>query len=139
MRYIGLDVGDRTIGVAVSDPLNYTAQGITTVRRKSLEKDLENLHEIFDSYEIQEIIVGLPKNMNGTIGPQAEKAMEFGAVLEKEFGLTVVFWDERLTTMAATRAMLEADMSRKKRKGLVDKIAATYILQGYLDKLSSTK
>jgi len=139
MRYIGLDVGDRTIGVAVSDPLNYTAQGITTVRRKSLEKDLENLHEIFDSYEIQEIIVGLPKNMNGTIGPQAEKSMEFGAVLEKEFGLTVVFWDERLTTMAATRAMLEADMSRKKRKGLVDKIAATYILQGYLDKLSSTK
>ena len=139
MRYIGLDVGDRTIGVAVSDPLNYTAQGITTVRRKSLEKDLGNLHEIFDSYEIQEIIVGLPKNMNGTIGPQAEKAMAFGAVLEKEFGLTVVFWDERLTTMAATRAMLEADMSRKKRKGLVDKIAATYILQGYLDKLSSTK
>ena len=139
MRYIGLDVGDRTIGVAVSDPLNYTAQGITTVRRKSLEKDLENLHEIFDSYEIQEIIVGLPKNMNGTIGPQAEKAMAVGAVLEKEFGLTVVFWDERLTTMAATRAMLEADMSRKKRKGLVDKIAATYILQGYLDKLSSTK
>jgi len=139
MRYIGLDVGDRTIGVAVSDPLNYTAQGITTVRRKSLEKDMENLREIFSAYEIQEIIVGLPKNMNGTIGPQAEKAMEFGSVLEKEFGHTVVFWDERLTTMAATRAMLEADMSRKKRKGLVDKIAATYILQGYLDKLSSTK
>jgi putative Holliday junction resolvase len=139
MRYIGLDVGDRTIGVAVSDPLNYTAQGITTVRRKSLEKDLENLREIFKNYEIQEIIVGLPKNMNGTIGPQAEKAMEFGGVLEKEFGLKIVFWDERLTTMAATRAMLEADMSRKKRKGLVDKIAATYILQGYLDKLSSTK
>jgi len=139
MRYIGLDVGDRTIGVAVSDPLGYTAQGITTVRRKSLEKDFENLKEIFKNYEISEIVVGLPKNMNGTIGPQAEKAMEFGRVLEEEFGHKVIFWDERLTTMAAHRAMLEADMSRKKRKGLVDKIAATYILQGYLDKISSTK
>lgn len=139
MRYIGLDVGDRTIGVAVSDPLGYTAQGITTVRRKSLEKDFENLKEIFKNYEISEIVVGLPKNMNGTIGPQAEKAMEFGRALEEEFGHKVIFWDERLTTMAAHRAMLEADMSRKKRKGLVDKIAATYILQGYLDKISSTK
>ncbi|NCC78170.1 MAG: Holliday junction resolvase RuvX [Clostridia bacterium] len=139
MRYIGLDVGDRTIGVAVSDPLGYTAQGITTVRRKSLEKDFEKLREIFKDYEILEIVVGLPKNMNGTIGPQAEKAMEFGRVLEEEFGHKVIYWDERLTTMAAHRAMLEADMSRKKRKTLVDKIAATYILQGYLDKLSSTK
>ena len=139
MRYIELDVGDRTVGVAVSDPLGYTAQGITTVRRKSLEKDLENLREIFKEYEIQGIVVGLPKNMNGTIGPQAEKAMEFGRVLEEEFGHKVIFWDERLTTMAAHRVMLEADMSRKKRKGLVDKIAATYILQGYLDKISSTK
>ena len=139
MRYIGLDVGDRTIGVAVSDPLNFTAQGITTLRRKSIEKDMENLKELFSSYEIQEIIVGLPKNMNGTIGSQAEKAMDFGRVVEEVFGLPVVFWDERLTTMAANRAMLEADLSRKKRKGLVDKIAATFILQGYLDKLSSTK
>jgi len=139
MRYIGLDVGDRTIGVAVSDPLGYTAQGITTVRRKSLEKDFEKLREIVKDYEILEIVVGLPKNMNGTIGPQAEKAMEFGRVLEEEFGHKVIYWDERLTTMAAHRAMLEADMSRKKRKTLVDKIAATYILQGYLDKISSTK
>ncbi|MBO1263629.1 Holliday junction resolvase RuvX [Proteiniclasticum sp. SCR006] len=139
MRYIGLDVGDRTIGVAVSDPLGYTAQGITTVRRKSLEKDFEKLREIFKDYEILGIVVGLPKNMNGTIGPQAEKAMEFGRVLEEEFGHKVIYWDERLTTMAAHRAMLEADMSRKKRKTLVDKIAATYILQGYLDKISSTK
>jgi len=139
MRYIGLDVGDRTIGVAVSDPLNFTAQGITTLRRKSIEKDMENLKELFSSYEIQEIIVGLPKNMNGTIGSQAEKAMDFGRVVEEVFGLPVVFWDERLTTLAANRAMLEADLSRKKRKGLVDKIAATFILQGYLDKLSSTK
>ena len=134
-----MDVGDRTIGVAVSDPLGYTAQGLTTVRRKSLEKDFDKLREIFKEYEIQGIVVGLPKNMNGTIGPQAEKTMEFGRVLEEEFGHEVIYWDERLTTMAAHRAMLEADMSRKKRKTLVDKIAATYILQGYLDKISSTK
>jgi putative holliday junction resolvase len=139
MRYMGLDVGDRTIGVAVSDPLGYTAQGLTTVRRKSLEKDFDKLREIFKEYEIQGIVVGLPKNMNGTIGPQAEKTMEFGRVLEEEFGHKVIYWDERLTTMAAHRAMLEADMSRKKRKTLVDKIAATYILQGYFDKISSTK
>lgn len=139
MRYIGLDVGDKTIGVAVSDPLGYTAQGVTTVRRKSLEQDLENLRELIRSYEIQGFVVGLPKNMNGTIGPQAEKAMAFGEVLKETFGYPVIFWDERLTTMAAHRVMIEADFSRKKRKGLVDKIAATYILQGYLDKLSSTK
>ncbi len=139
MRYIGLDVGDRTIGVAVSDPLGYTAQGITTVRRKSLETDLLNLREIFNNYSLEAIVVGLPKNMNGTIGPQAEKTMEFGEVLKEEFGLNIVYWDERLTTMAAHRVMIEADFSRKKRKTLVDKIAATYILQGYLDKISSTK
>ncbi len=136
---MGLDVGDRTIGIAVSDPLGYTAQGITTVRRKSLEKDFDKLREIFKEYEILGIVVGLPKNMNGSIGPQAEKAMEFGQALEEEFGHKVIYWDERLTTMAAHRAMLEADMSRKKRKTLVDKIAATFILQGYLDKISSTK
>lgn len=139
MRYIGLDVGDRTIGIAVSDPLGYTAQGITTVRRKSLEQDLQNLKEIFSDYTIEAIVVGLPKNMNGTIGPQAEKAMAFGEALKEEFGLEIVYWDERLTTMAAHRVMIEADFSRKKRKTLVDKIAATYILQGYLDKISSTK
>ena len=139
MRYIGLDVGDRTIGLAVSDPLGYTAQGITTVRRKSLEQDLQNLKEIFSDYTIEAIVVGLPKNMNGTIGPQAEKVMAFGEALKEEFGLEIVYWDERLTTMAAHRVMIEADFSRKKRKTLVDKIAATYILQGYLDKISSTK
>ncbi len=139
MRYIGLDVGDRTIGIAVSDPLGYTAQGITTVRRKSLEQDLQNLKEIFSDYTIEAIVVGLPKNMNGTIGPQAEKVMAFGEALKEEFGLEIVYWDERLTTMAAHRVMIEADFSRKKRKTLVDKIAATYILQGYLDKISSTK
>lgn len=139
MRYIGLDVGDRTVGVAVSDPLGFTAQGITTIRRKSLEADIEALGNLFKDYEISAVIVGLPKNMDGSIGPQAEKAMAFGRQVADALALEVIFWDERLTTKAAHRVMLEADFSRKKRKGLVDKIAATYILQGYLDRLSSTK
>lgn len=139
MRYIGLDVGTRTIGVAVSDPLGLTAQGITTIRRKSLDHDFIELEAIFKEYVVKEVIVGLPKNMNGSIGPQAELSMEFGRQLEERFNLKVIYWDERLTTMAANRIMLEADFSRKKRKSLVDKIAATYILQGYLDKIYSAK
>ena len=139
MRYIGLDVGTRTIGVAVSDPLGLTAQGITTIRRKSLDHDFIELEAIFKEYVVKEVRVGLPKNMNGSIGPQAELSMEFGRQLEERFNLKVIYWDERLTTMAANRIMLEADFSRKKRKSLVDKIAATYILQGYLDKIYSAK
>jgi putative Holliday junction resolvase len=139
MRYIGLDVGTRTIGVAVSDPLGFTAQGITTIRRKSLEHDFIELEAIFKEYVVKEVVVGLPKNMNGSIGPQAELSMEFGRQLEERFNLKVIYWDERLTTMAANRIMIEADFSRKKRKSLVDKIAATYILQGYLDKIYSAK
>lgn len=139
MRYIGLDVGDRTVGVAVSDPLGFTAQGITTIRRKSLEADIDALRNLIKDYEVSAVVVGLPKNMDGSIGPQAEKAMDFGRQVAEALALEVVFWDERLTTKAAHRVMLEADFSRKKRKSLVDKIAATYILQGYLDRLSSTK
>lgn len=139
MRYIGLDVGTRTIGVAVSDPLGFTAQGITTIRRKSLDHDFIELEAIFKEYVVKEVVVGLPKNMNGSIGPQAELSMEFGRQLEERFNLKVIYWDERLTTMAANRIMIEADFSRKKRKSLVDKIAATYILQGYLDKIYSAK
>lgn len=139
MRYIGLDVGTRTIGVAVSDPLGFTAQGVTTIRRKSLEHDFIELEAIFKEYVVKEVVVGLPKNMNGSIGPQAELSMEFGRQLEERFNLKVIYWDERLTTMAANRIMIEADFSRKKRKSLVDKIAATYILQGYLDKIYSAK
>jgi putative Holliday junction resolvase len=125
--------------VAVSDPLGFTAQGITTIRRKSLEHDFIELEAIFKEYVVKEVIVGLPKNMNGSIGPQAELSMEFGRQLEERFNLKVIYWDERLTTMAANRIMIEADFSRKKRKSLVDKIAATYILQGYLDKIYSAK
>ncbi|MEG0133658.1 MAG: Holliday junction resolvase RuvX [Clostridium sp.] len=135
MRILGLDVGDRTIGVAISDPLGFTAQGITTIRRKKEEYDMNEVVKICDEYQVETIILGLPKNMNGTIGEQAEKVQRFCAVLGEYVSVEIKFWDERLTTRAAHMAMLEADMSRKKRKGLVDKIAATYILQGYLDSL----
>ncbi|MDM8311824.1 MULTISPECIES: Holliday junction resolvase RuvX [Clostridium] len=136
MRILGLDVGDRTIGVAISDPLGFTAQGITTIRRKSLQYDLDELKKICDEYSVEVILLGLPKNMNGTIGPQGEKVLEFCEKLKEFLGLPIEMWDERLTTVAATRAMLEADMSRAKRKKIVDKMAATYILQGYLDRIS---
>lgn len=137
MRILGLDVGDRTIGVAISDPLGFTAQGITTIKRKNVETDIEQILEFCSQYKVETIVSGLPKNMNGTIGAQAEKVQEFCKELEKHLdGIEIKFWDERLTTVAAHRVMLEADMSRKKRKSIVDKIAATYILQGYLDSLS---
>lgn len=133
MRILGLDVGEKTIGVAVSDELGLTAQGVEVVRRTKLEEDLRRLAEIIDEYSVEEIVVGLPKNMNGTIGPRAEWVMEFVSVLESEFELEIKYWDERLTTVAADRTLIEADVSRKKRKKVVDKLAAMFILQGYLD------
>ncbi|SHJ44554.1 putative holliday junction resolvase [Hathewaya proteolytica DSM 3090] len=139
MRILGLDVGDKTIGVAISDPLGYTAQGITTIRRKKEEIDLVELEKICEEYSVEEIICGLPRNMNGTLGPQGEKVMAFAKVIEEKLQLKITYWDERLTTVAAHRAMLEADLSRKKRKSIVDKIAATYILQGYLDSIQLRK
>jgi len=136
MRILGLDLGDKTIGIAVSDPLMFTAQGITTIKRTNIGKDIESIREICEEYSVDEFLVGLPKNMNGTLGPQSEKVMEFCKVLEKKFKKKITLWDERLTTVAAERAMLEADLSRKKRKKIIDKMAATYILQGYLDSLT---
>jgi len=136
MRILGLDMGERTIGVAISDPLGYTAQGITTIKRKYLKYDLEELRTICSEYSVDTIVLGLPKNMNGTLGESSEKAIAFSKVLETEFNVPVKLWDERLTTVAAHKAMLEADLSRAKRKKLVDKIAAIYILQGYLDSIS---
>ncbi len=135
MRVLGLDIGDKTIGVAVSDPLGFTAQGVTTIRRKNEEIDLKELITICKEYSVDTIVAGLPKNMNGTIGPQSEKVLAFCEVIKKEINIPIKMWDERLTTVAAHRVMLEADLSRAKRKKLVDKIAATYILQGYLDSL----
>lgn len=136
MRILGLDVGERTIGIAISDPLGYTAQGLTTIRRKNLKIDIAELKRICDEYSVESILMGFPKNMNGTIGPSGEKVIELSKILEQELHLTVKLWDERLTTVAAHKAMLEADLSRAKRKKIVDKIAAMYILQGYLDSIS---
>ena len=135
MRVLGLDLGDKTIGVALSDPLGFTAQGITTIRRIGKEKDLEELRKICEQYDVETIVLGFPKNMNGTIGPTAEKVLNFSKLLEEKFKLPIKLWDERLTTVAATRVMLEADLSRNKRKKIIDKVAATYILQGYLDSI----
>lgn len=136
MRILGLDVGDRTIGVAISDPLGFTAQGVTTIKRKNEEIDLAELKKICEQYGVDTILVGLPKNMNGTLGPQGEKVIEFSKKIEEVINIKIEMWDERLTTVAAHKAMLEADLSRAKRKKIVDKIAATYILQGYLDRIS---
>ena len=139
MRILGLDIGQKTVGVAISDPLGFTAQGITTIRRTKKVQDVEEVKKICKDYEVETIVVGLPKNMDGSIGFAGEKIMEFSEMLKEEIGLEIVYWDERLTTVAAHRAMLEADLSRGKRKKIVDKVAATYILQGYLDRLSNTK
>lgn len=136
MRVLGLDIGDKTIGVAVSDPLGFTAQGVTTIRRKSKEKDIEELKKICEEYSVETIIAGLPKNMNGTLGPQSEKVLNFCEFIKEHLKLPIKMWDERLTTVAAQRVMLEADLSRSKRKKIVDKMAAMYILQGYLDSIA---
>lgn len=133
MRWIGLDYGDKTIGVAVSDELGWTAQGVEVIRRKNAEEDLRRLREIIDRFGVNEIVVGLPKNMNGTIGPRGEICIAFANVLERKLNLPVHLWDERLTTVSAERTLLEADVSRKKRKRVIDKLAACFILQGYLD------
>jgi len=132
-RLLGLDVGDKTIGVAVSDELGWTAQGVETIKRQSKEKDLARLRELIAQYQVGAIVVGLPKNMNGTIGPRAELCQAFGKLLEERTSLPVHMWDERLTTMAAERMLISADVSRQKRKTVIDKMAATLILQGFLD------
>ena len=136
MRILGLDIGSKTIGVAVSDPLGWTAQGVTTIKRDCYTKDVEAVMKICKEYGVETIVAGMPKNMNGTIGPSGEIAMAFGKLLEEEFQIEIKFWDERLTIVAAHKAMLEADLSRNKRKKIVDKVASTYILQGYLDMIS---
>lgn len=133
-RYLGLDVGDRTIGVAVSDVLGMFAQALETIRRKSLEEDIDNLNKIVEKYEIKNIIVGLPKNMNGTIGPQALKVKEFVAILKLRMSdIEFIYVDERLSTVSANRILIESSVRRENRKKYVDSIAAGYILQTFLD------
>ncbi|MDD7182334.1 Holliday junction resolvase RuvX [Peptostreptococcus anaerobius] len=132
-RIMGLDIGNSTIGVAVSDMLGITAQGITTIHRKSKKKDLEELKKIIDEQNVNLIVSGLPKNMNGTIGPQAELVKKFCELIESELKIKVEFWDERLTTVSAQRVLIDGDISRKNRKKVIDKLAAVIILQNYLD------
>lgn len=132
---MALDVGSRTIGIACSDALLMTAQGIETIRRTSLENDFNRLRELISEYEVHELVVGMPKNMNGTKGDRAEKTEEFVEKMKAVIDLPVTFWDERLSTVMAERQLIAADVSRKKRKGVIDKMAAVVILQGYLDRL----
>lgn len=136
MRIMGLDFGSKTVGVAISDPLLITAQGIEIIRRKDenkLRQTLARIEELIVEYEVSEIVLGLPKNMNDTIGDRAELSLEFQDKLERRTGLPVTMWDERLTTVAADKVMMEAGIRREHRKEYVDKIAAVFILQGYLD------
>ncbi|ACV63079.1 Holliday junction resolvase YqgF [Desulfofarcimen acetoxidans DSM 771] len=134
MRIMCLDLGEKTIGIALSDPFGWTAQGLEIINRKGQPKqELNRLREIIKQYEVEKVVVGLPKNMNGTTGPQAEKALDFIEYLKRKLGLVVEAWDERLSTVAAERILLSADISRGKRKKVIDKMAAAVILQGYLD------
>lgn len=139
---MGLDFGSKTVGVAVSDPLGITAQGIEIVRRTSenkLRKTLARIEALVAEYQVTEFVLGLPKNMNNTSGERVEKTMEFKAMLERRTGLPVHMWDERLTTVAADRTLIEAGVRRENRKEYVDMLAAVYILQGYLDSLERKK
>lgn len=139
MRIIGLDYGSKTVGVAISDPLGLTAQGMETIWRKQenkLRQTLSRIEEIVTEYQVERIVVGYPKNMNNTIGERAEKALEFKEMLERRTGLPVVMWDERLTTVEANRTLMEAGVRRENRKEHLDELAAIFILQGYLDSLS---
>lgn len=136
MRIMGLDFGSKTVGVAVSDPLGITAQPIEIVRRKSenkLRQTLARIEELIREYQVTQLVLGLPKNMNNTLGERAEKSLEFKEMLERRTGLPVVMWDERLTTVEANRTLMEGKVRREDRKQYVDKLAAVFILQGYLD------
>ena len=138
MRVMGLDYGSKTVGVAISDPLGITAQGIETIERKEenkLRKTLARIEELVKEYEVEKIVLGFPKNMNNTIGERAEKSLELKSMLERRIGIPVIMWDERLTTVEAERTLIESNVRRENRKKYVDKVAAVFILQGYLDSL----
>ena len=142
MRILGLDFGSKTVGVAVSDPLGLTAQGVEIIARKQenkLRQTLARIEELAAEYKVEKIVLGLPKNMNNTLGDRAEKSMEFKETLERRTGLEVVMWDERLSTVSANRVLMETGVRREHRKEYVDEIAAIFILQGYLDYLHYQK
>ena len=133
MRIMGLDYGSKTVGVAISDPLGFTAQGLETIWRKQenkLRQTLARIEELVAEYQVETIVVGYPKNMNNTVGERAEKALEFKEMLERRTGLPVVMWDERLTTVEANRTLMEANVRRENRKQYLDELAAVFILQG---------
>lgn len=134
-RLLGIDFGDVRIGIAISDPLGLTAQGLEVIRRKTEAEDLQRIGDLIREYDVQTIVLGFPKNMNGTIGPRGELTREFASLLEETFHLPVVLWDERMSSLAAERILIEADIRRNKRKQVVDKMAAAIILQNYLDSL----
>lgn len=141
MRIMGLDFGSKTVGVAISDPLGITAQGIEIVRRQSenkLRQTLARIEQLIAEYEVDTIVLGFPKNMNNTIGERANKSLEFKESLERRTGLSVIMWDERLTTVEANRTLIEGNIRREDRKNYVDKLAAVFILQGYLDSISNS-
>ena len=136
MRILALDVGDKTIGVAASDALLITAQGVEVIRRTNLKRDLERLQQLVNEYEVHTIVIGLPKNMNGTIGERGEITQKFAQTVGNAIPqVTIALWDERLSTVAAQKSLIAADVSRAKRKQVIDKMAAVFILQGYLDSL----
>jgi putative Holliday junction resolvase len=135
MRIMGIDYGDSRVGIAVSDPMGWTAQGLETITEKKQEKVFERLLELIKLYNVEKIVVGFPKNMNGTIGPRGELTHKFVENLRQKTGIEIVLWDERLTTVAAHRMLNETNVRGKKRKQVVDTVAAGYILQGYLDSL----
>ncbi len=127
-----MDIGSRTIGVAISDELGITAQGLKTIKRRSIEEDLKEISIIITQFKIDRIVAGLPKNMNVTIGKQAELVLQWIKSFQEKINIPIETWDERLSTVEASKILLEADLSRKKRKGVIDKLAAVIILQGYL-------
>ena len=135
MRILGLDVGTKTVGVAISDEMGWTAQGLETIKinEERGHFGFDGISELVKQYDVDKIVVGLPKNMNGTIGPRGEACQQFAENLRELLQLDVVMWDERLSTMAAERLLISADVSRKKRKQVIDKMAAVVILQGFLD------
>ena len=140
MRIMGLDFGSKTVGVAVSDPLYITAQGVEIIRREQenkLRKTLARIEELVKEYEVEEIVLGLPKNMNNTLGERAEACKDFADKLERRTGIPVVMWDERLSTVSAEHVLIESGVRRENRKAVIDKIAACVILQSYLDYIAN--
>lgn len=134
MRILGLDIGEKTIGVAISDQLGWTAQGLEVIRRSNLKKDIQRLREIVEEYNVNKIVVGMPRRTDGTYGPEAEKVRCFAAQMENKLEIPVEYWDERFSTVAAERILLEGDVSRGKRRKVIDQVAASVILQAYLDR-----